>query len=634
LDFVSTENGKTNNQSRLFSQNYYSYGPPIDHDKFLNYENYYWYPPLDTNYSAITVEGVEQEIIATSGGQNTFTTTHPVDSTIDKVYFKGTITTDYTVVGKTLTLTSLTAQIGDVLKVTHYVDPDKIIGKKNFTTPNNIALSSGMLITIDPTYFTTSGTLTADTRYYVEGVGTTFGIELIAIDEEAELFLQETFLQWDRADTIGSTDVVTGWDAGRWDTISDITTPDYITIKRGSTDKNPWSRTNGWVHKDNVPIYRKVEAYTDTFKPWDGIEAWDVDNKVWDAVTVTSYVDEAFVLDNARKGNRPIVEFDKDIQLYNYGKTHLDTVDLLSTQDNKAQVEAGPSYTIDDIAVTDGMKILFVNPAFNTALTPWDSINDPWDHDSDNDASTGGGGLTGGDVGWDVAGSDFDVSSSLWQATVDGSSNISLTKVNVTVVDDSKITVRLGSVNGGKEYHWSGYNWVQSQTKSNRNVAPLYSLYDHKGLSLSDTINYPSSTFAGTPLFGYVTGTGSNDSVLGFPLSYDRYTGLGEIKFKNCHNDYNNDYGFTFYKKYNNPPILKQNFDKKVIVQPGVKSGNNFYIDGIRRENLILLRNHRYIFNLSDPSTSTTGYTGGYHPLGLSTLKTEHTVVVFCIQRM
>ena len=622
LDFVSTENGKTNNQSRLFSQNYYSYGPPIDHDKFLNYENYYWYPPLDTNYSAITVEGVEQEIIATSGGQNTFTTTHPVDPTIDKVYFKGTLTTDYTVVGKTLTLTSLTAQIGEVLKVSHYIDPDKIIGKKNFTTPNNISLSSGMLITIDPTYFTTSGTLTADTRYYVEGVGTTFGIELVAIDEEAELFLQETFLQWDIADTIGSVDVVTGWDAGRWDTISDITTPDYITIKRGSTDRNPWSRTNGWVHKDNVPIYRKVEAYTDTFKPWDGIEAWDVDNKVWDAVTVTSYVNEAFILDNARKGTRPIVEFEKDIQLYNYGKTHLDTVDLLSTQDNKAQVEAGPSYTIDGITVADGMKILFVNPGFNTALTPWDSINDPWDHDTDSDDSTGGGGLTGGDVGWDIAGSDFDVSSSLWQATVDGSSNISLTKVNVTVVDNSKITVRLGSANGGKEYHWSGYNWIQSQTKANRNVAPLYSLYDHTGLSLSDTINYPSSTFAGTPLFGYVTGTGTNDNVLGFPLSYDRYTGLGEIKFKNWHNDYNDGYGLTFYKKYNIPSILKQNFDKKVIVQPGIKSGtNNFYVDGIRKENLILLRNHRYIFNLSDPSTSTIGYTGGYHPLGLSTTK-------------
>ena len=621
LDFVSTENGKTNNQSRLFSQNYYSYGPPIDHDKFLNYENYYWYSPLDANYSAITVEGTEQEIIATSGGQNTFTTTYPVDSTIDKVYFKGTLTTDYTVVGKTLTLTSLTAQVGDVLKVTHYVDPDKIIGKKNFTTPNNIKLSSGMLITIDPTYFTTTGTYTADTRYYIEGVGTVFGIELIAIDEEAELFLSEANLQWDRADTIGSTDTATGWDAERWDTIPDTASPDYITIKRGSKDKNPWSRTNGWVHKDNVPIYRKVEAYTDTFKPWDGIEAWDVDNKVWDAVTVTSYVDEAFVLDNSRKGTRPIVEFEKDIQLYNYGKTHIDTIDLLSTEDNKAQVEAGSSYTIDDIAVTDGMKILFVNPAFNTALTPWDSINDPWDHDTDSDASTGGGGLTGGDVGWDVTGSDFDVASSLWQATVDGVSNISLTKVNATIVNDSKITVRLGSVNGGKEYHWSGYNWVQSQSKASINFAPLYSLYDHNGLSLSDSINYPSSTFAGTPLFGYVTGTGSNDSVLGFPLSYDRYTGLGEIKFKNYHNDYNNDYGFTFYKKYNNPTILKQNFDKKVIVQPGVKSGNDFYIDGIRKENLILLRNHRYIFNLSDPSTSTAGYTGGYHPLGLSTTK-------------
>ena len=619
LDFVSTENGKINNQSRLFSQSYYSYGPPIDVDKFLNYENYYWYPPLDSNYSAITIEGVTQSIVATSS-QNQFTTSYPVNTATDKVYLKGVLTTDITVVGKTVTLNSATATAGDVLTVTYYIDPDQFIGKKNYTSPNGIELSSGMLITIDPTYFSTSGTFTADTRYYVEGVGTTFGIELIPIDEEAELFLQETFLQWDRADTIGSTDTTKGWDAERWDTIPDIATPDYITIARGSQDKNPWSRTNGWVHKNNVPIYRKVEAYDDTFLPWDDVEGWDFNGTLlWDAQTVTTYVNEAFQIDNSRKGARPIIEFEKDIELYNYGINHLQTVDLLSTEDDKNQIESQVSYSVDGIPLTDGMKILFVNPDFNTSLTPWDSINDPWDHDTDSDASTGGGGGTGGDIGWDVSGSDFDVASSLWQATVNGSSNITLSKVNITVKDGDKVTVKLGKVSGGKEYHWTGYTWLESQTKSKRNVSPLYNLYDHKGISLTDSINYPSSTFTGSPIFGYITGTGANDKALGFPLSYDRYTGLGEIRFKNWHNDYNKTHGFTFYKKYNNPVVLKQNFDKKVLVQPGVSSGNDYYIDGIRKENLILLRNHRYIFDLSDSSTSTTGYTGSSHPMSFST---------------
>lgn len=620
LDFVSTENGKVDNQSRLFSQNYYSYGPPIDVDKFLNYENYYWYPPLDSNYSAITIEGTTQDITATSGGQTVFESSYPVNINTDKVYFKGVLTTAITVVGKKITLTSTTANQGDVLTVIHYIDPDQFVGKKNYTAPNGIKLSSGMLITIDPTYFITSGTYTSNTRYYVEGIGTTFGIDLIPIDEEAELFFQETFLEWDRADTIGSVDSQTGWDAERWDTVPDIATPEYVTIERGSKDKNPWSRTNGWVHKDNVPIYRKVEAYEDEFLPWDDVEGWDANGTLlWDARSTIVYVNEAFEIDNSRKGTRPIIEFDKDIELYSYGINHLQTVDLLSTEDDKNQIESQVSYTIDGIPLATGMKILFVNPNFNTSLTPWDGINDPWDHDTDSDASTGGGGLTGGDVGWDVDGSDFDVASSLWEATVSGSSNIVLNKVNLTIQDGDKVTVKLGSVNGRKEYYWTGYNWLLSQSKSKRNDFPLYNLYDHKGISLSDSIYYPSSTFSGTPIFSYITGTGTNDSVLGFPVSYDRYTGLGEIKFKNWHNDYNTDNGFTFYKKYNNPVVLKKNFDKKIIVQPGVTSGNDYYVDGVRKENLILLKNHRYIFDLSDSSTSTTGYTGASHPLAFST---------------
>jgi len=43
LDYVVNENGRINNQNRLFGQKYYTYSPPIDYDKFLNYENYYWY---------------------------------------------------------------------------------------------------------------------------------------------------------------------------------------------------------------------------------------------------------------------------------------------------------------------------------------------------------------------------------------------------------------------------------------------------------------------------------------------------------------------------------------------------------------------------------------------------------------
>jgi hypothetical protein len=40
----------------------------------------------------------------------------------------------------------------------------------------------------------------------------------------------------------------------------------------------------------------------------------------------------------------------------------------------------------------------------------------------------------------------------------------------------------------------------------------------------------------GTKIFGYVIGTGINDPVLGFPLSYKTFQAQGDIKFQNYFN--------------------------------------------------------------------------------------------------
>ena len=581
LDFVSTENGYINNQARLFAENFYAYGPPIDHDKFLNYENYYWYPSLDGNFTPIEVKGLVETITASSGGQTDFELSYAYNSNVDVVKLNGVVTSAFTAIGKTITMNSATT-VGDVLEVTHNVDPDEILGQKYYTSPNGIVFSSGMMISFESTYYTTSSGYTANTRYYVEDAGTETGIKLIETTSETELFLGETFLEWDRADTVGLIDLVKGWDSERWDTIPDIATPDYITIQRGARDKNPWSRTNGWIHKDNVS--------------------------------------ETFQVNNSRKGRRPIIEFKKDIELYNYGINHIATVDLLSTEDNKIQIESQSTYTIDGVSLENGHTVLFVNSGFNTSLVPWDSNNNPWDHDVDNDvntptANTGG---TGGDLGWDVTGSDFDVSSSIWQASNVGNANITLTKVSTLVKDQDKVTVRLGDQNGGKEYHWNGYSWILSQPKSGINTPPLYNLYDYNGYALTDNNEYPSSNFTGNQIFGYVVGTGTNDTVLNFAVDYDRFTGIGEINFKNYISDLNSTYGSTFYKQYTHPVILQKTFDKKILVQQSI-SQNRFYIDSIERQNIVVIKGNKYIFDLNDSSLVSTGYTGTSHPFAFST---------------
>ena len=61
----------------------------------------------------------------------------------------------------------------------------------------------------------------------------------------------------------------------------------------------------------------------------------------------------------------------------------------------------------------------------------------------------------------------------------------------------------------------------------------MFNLYDTKGKTLDDTVEYSSSTFAGNKIFGYKVGSGTNDTALGFPLSYSNYTSVSEINFEN-----------------------------------------------------------------------------------------------------
>ena len=594
IDYVSTENGKTNDQKRLFSQDYYSYGQPIDHDKFLNYENYYWYPSFDAGYTATNIAGKIDSITSTSGGQTEFTLTYPFNSNVSEVKLNNVVTTAFTSLGKTITMNSATS-LGDVLTVTHKIDPDEILGRKDFTSPNGIKLSSGMLIEFNSTYFTTSNPdYSAGVRYYVEGVGTTNGIQLIAEESESELFLGDAQLEWDKGDYPGwvnspSAPVnIDAWDQNRWDVIPDVATPDYMTIQRGSKDKNPWSRTNGWIHKD--------------------------------------VVSDGFQVSNTRKGKRPIIEFKKDIELYNYGASHVRTVDVLAETQTVSQIHNQTNVVVDGISIADGMLILFKNKNYDFSLVPWDGAT-PWDHDVDNNPATpaSGGGQTGGDIGWDITGVDFDESSSIWKATVSSGGVCTLAKLTASepsfrITTNDKVTVRLGEINQGTEYYWNGYDWLLSQGKNKVNIPPLFNLYDRNAKKLDDATEYPSSTFVGSKLFGYTVGTGTNDDIIGLPLTYDRFVGIGEIKFKNYINDENATHGFTFYKQYDHPVLIKKNIDKKVIVQKdSIQTGNRYYIDDIEQQNLVLIRNNTYEFNLDDTSLVATGYSNGNHPMQFST---------------
>jgi len=68
LNAIEYYGGNTLNQDRLFESEYYSFGPPIDYDMFINYQNYYW---VEQGLPTIEISGVQGADII---GQSSYTT--------------------------------------------------------------------------------------------------------------------------------------------------------------------------------------------------------------------------------------------------------------------------------------------------------------------------------------------------------------------------------------------------------------------------------------------------------------------------------------------------------------------------------------------------------------------------------
>jgi hypothetical protein len=93
------------------------------------------------------------------------------------------------------------------------------------------------------------------------------------------------------------------------------------------------------------------------------------------------------------------------------------------------------------------------------------------------------------------------------------------------------VLVKNGVQSKGYMYWYDGSNWKLGPVKNSINQTPLFDIFDNNGNSYGDTTVYDGSTFSGNKLFSYKVGTGSNDPVLGFPLSYKNINNVGDIVF-------------------------------------------------------------------------------------------------------
>ena len=501
---IGNFNGANANHDKLNAQEYYAWNPHIDWDKFVNFREYYWLP---TGPQSVPIAGNTIDVVSTytvtaqdnvDNRSYVFSPDGKTPNPALKLY-RG-ITYRFEIDAPGLPLVFRTKRVNDASynvfqdstdaveqgvvefkldantpNVIYYmsdndegaagiievynieeassIDVDtEVVGKKTYKSSNGVELSNGMKV-----YFigNVSPNTYASGEYYVEGVG-----KEIKLIKEDSLDVPTTF----------TSNITNPFDGGAFDrlpfgqSIGYPLTRDYIVIDRSAIDGNLWSRYNRWFHRDVIEKSAKIN-------------------------------NQPVEVDQSSRASRPIIEFESGLRLFNFGtknKTDVDLVDIF-TSDVRSTIEGATGYNIDNIDVTEGMRILFL-----------------------------------GDSDVRVYGKIFKVSF----ITHNNRKQIALIdETDTDAVENETVLVRQGNVYKGKMFYFDGSVWKQGQDKTDVNTSPLFDLFDDKGNSYGDQSVYDASNFFGNKLFSYKQGTGSNDSELGFPLSYRNINNSGDILF-------------------------------------------------------------------------------------------------------
>lgn len=390
LNQLALQGSNIENPSRLLEGDYYSWSPPIDLDKFLNYYEYYWLPNGPSVIELISQTDVLNEIV----GQTNYTYNGRYKRTGDSVELVG----------------ELTFISGMRIKVTN---------------DHNYTLNDQLLI--------------------VEGVGRSIQIKPDVIFRNPA---------WDTA----------GWNIRGWDGDESVNIPDYMTVARLSDNLNRWSVHNRWFHRD--VILQAGMSLIDTI---------------------------------GTRAQRPIIEFEQNTQLYNYGthgRPEVDLVDTTSRDIFTNLVGKNPAnVTVDGTTLIDGMRILVtadIDPSVNNRIYQVGGI--------------------------------FEYDAITLTVVADGQN------ANGSPAYGDTTHSYFGQNNGNTTWWYNGKNWVFAQ-QFVKYGAPLFSGFDASGINLIDPTFYPGSNFAGTKIFSYAIDSNNPvDSVLQQRIKRDQF---GDFVFEN-----------------------------------------------------------------------------------------------------
>jgi len=423
IDLLKSYGVQTKNHNKLFSDRYSTYLPPINADKFINYQEYYWVPE---GPSVITVSG---------------TASNYIDINLD------------------------------------------ILGKKSYALPDGMPMRNGMIVTFAGDYVIPASQTSKN--FIVSGVGDSITLTEFTANNPVSYRL-DTSVAWEK---------------------------DYILQERGAKNKNAWSRVNHWYHIENFR------------------DAGDV------------------IPEKTKRANRPIIEFDKELELYEHGNSLLYSVEISAADFSYSDINGiDAGQFIDNVGI-EGAYIIFPNESLEVSKYIYY-------------ASVNSGAIRLSRV----------ASPNSPTGVPDGKDNfIPLEPTNGDVV-----LVKSGSKYLGSEYYWTGRGWEQTQHKSRVNQEPLFNLYDNKGQYIGDNDVYPQNSFTGNKIFGYAVDLSSqesnlsvstvNDKELGFPLVYKQFKSSSEILFQNFQKTSNYNYipfGGTSSKSINGYKFYK--LDKQVV---------------------------------------------------------------------
>jgi hypothetical protein len=241
------------------------------------------------------------------------------------------------------------------------------------------------------------------------------------------------------------------------------------------------------------PEYITINKASQDLNPWTRYNRWfhkqviEVSSKINNKIPVLNYSDRA---------KRPIIEFKANIQLYNFGKKGIKNVDLIDTDtvDVFKSVEGSLGYYVDGVLLEEGFRVIF-----NADL-------------------------------------DSEVKGKIFKVEYDISLEVPVLHLvpdEDTVEDLDSVAVNYGNKQAGTTYYYSAEktSWIFAQQHTVLNEAPLFDLFDNNKISYTKLSE--RNNFLGNKIFGYDIGTGTPDSILGFPLKYQNSVGIGSYVFKN-----------------------------------------------------------------------------------------------------